>query len=151
MASFLDKVRAAAANGLSKVPGKPGELLAKANDALGRPLAGEAELAERRAFATRGPVAATGAAKVREAAPVVVYHMDKQRRDVSKVTDVLDVAGVPYKVMNIEEDAAAQAAIRRDSNGFRLPVVFIAGECVGGRAELVNMSTSGELAKKVFG
>jgi hypothetical protein len=42
-------------------------------------------------------------------------------------------------------------AVRRDSKGFRLPVVFIAGEVIGGRAELTNLAASGELRKKVFG
>jgi len=41
--------------------------------------------------------------------------------------------------------------VRRDSKGFRLPVVFIAGEPIGGRTELTNMISSGELKKKVFG
>ena len=59
-------------------------------------------------------------------------------------------AGIPYKVSNIQEDPAAQAAVRRDSNGYRLPVVFVAGEPVGGRAELTNLISSGELKKKVW-
>ena len=45
----------------------------------------------------------------------------------------------------------AQMAVRRDSKGFRLPVVFIAGEVVGGRSELSNLASSGELTRKVFG
>ncbi len=150
----LDRLRAVAHDGLAKLPGKPGELVRRANDALGRPLAAEGELAERRSFGDRGEVAAAAAAKpvvTRTAAPVIVYHMDKQRSDVSKVTDILDVAGIPYTILNIESDPAAQSAIRRDSKGHRLPVVFIAGECIGTKVELVNMSTSGELAKKVYG
>ncbi|MCX5741497.1 MAG: glutaredoxin [Proteobacteria bacterium] len=156
----LDSLRAKAHDGLTKLPGRAGDLVRKANDALGRPLADEGELADRRAFVdqTTAVVPAVKAAAVpaaarpsTEAAPVIVYHMDKQRRDVPKVTDLLDVAGIPYKIMNIEADAAAQSAIRRDSNGHRLPVVFVAGECVGGRNELVNMSANGELAKKVYG
>ena len=63
----------------------------------------------------------------------------------------VDGAHIPYKVSNIQEDPAAQMAVRRDSKGFRLPVVFVAGEPVGGRAELVNLINSGELNKKVFG
>ena len=86
-----------------------------------------------------------------EAAPVVVYHMDKSRRDAQKLTELLEGAGIPYKVMNIQDDPAAQSAVRRDSKGFRLPVVFIAGEAVGGRAELSNLAASGELKKKAFG
>ena len=77
--------------------------------------------------------------------------MDKTRRDALKLIELLDDAGIPYQVSNIQEDPAAQMAVRRDSKGFRLPVVFIAGEAIGGRAELVNLQTTGELKKKVFG
>jgi glutaredoxin-related protein len=77
--------------------------------------------------------------------------MEKQKRDVSKLTDILDANGIKYTVTNIQEDPAAQYAVRRDSKGLRLPVVFVAGECVGGREQLVNAASSGELKKKVFG
>jgi hypothetical protein len=85
--SWLDRARAKAHEAMSKLPGKAGELATKANEALGRPLADEHELADRRAFAagkdgavvTAAPVVATAGSK--EAAPVIVYHMDKTRRD----------------------------------------------------------------------
>ena len=154
--SWLERARARAHATMTKLPGKAGDLARRANEALGRPLADEAELADRRAFEARtvAPEAAAPASKPqpqREAAPVVVYHMDKTRRDAVKLTEILDGAGIPYKVMNIQEDPAAQMAVRRDSKGFRLPLVFIAGEVVGGRSELTNLATSGELIKKVFG
>ena len=153
----LDSIRARAHAALERVPGKVGEAVRKANDALGRPLADEHELADRRSFETKGgapaeaakPASAAPAAN--DAAPVIVYHMDKTRRDAQKLTDILDANGVKYKVTNIQEDPAAQYAVKRDSNGVRLPVVFIAGECLGGREELVNAASSGELKKKVFG
>ena len=160
--SRLDGARARARAALDRLPGKAGDLARRANDALGRPLADEAELAERRAFESRGaqdraqpaaaqaqPAAASSPGK--EPAPVVIYHMDKSRRDALKLTELLDGAGIPYRISNIQEDPAAQMAVRRDSKGFRLPVVFIAGEPIGGRAELLNLQTSGELKKKVFG
>jgi glutaredoxin len=152
--SWLDQARARAHAAITKLPGKAGELAKRANEALGRPLADETELADRRAFEARGaetPAAKPAAAQAKEPAPVIVYHMDKTRRDALKLTELLDGAGIPYKVSNIQEDAAAQMAVRRDSKGYRLPVVFIAGEVVGGRAELTNMQTTGELKKKVFG
>jgi len=165
--SRLDGARARARAALDRLPGKAGELARRANEALGRPLADEAELADRRAFEERGagtaaagaaPAAAAPAAAAavagagaKEAAPVIVYHMDKTRRDALKLIEILDDAGIPHRVSNIQEDPAAQMAVRRDSKGFRLPVVFIAGEAIGGRAELVNLQTTGELKKKVFG
>ena len=152
----LDQLRAEAHRAIDKLPGRAGELARKANVALGRPLADSDELADRRAFEARGaapvaPPAAPAGAAPREAAPVVVYHMDKTRRDAARLTEVLEGAGIPYKVMNIQDDPAALSAVRRDSKGFRLPVVFIAGEAIGGRAELSNLSASGQLKKKVFG
>jgi glutaredoxin-related protein len=158
--SWLDRARVRAHATLTRQPGKAGELARKANEALGRPLADEVELADRRAFeahttASAAPTPSAPApampAAQREAAPVVVYHMDKTRRDALKLTEILEGAGIPYKVMNIQEDPAAQAAVRRDSKGFRLPVVFIAGEVVGGRSEITNLAGSGELVRKVFG
>jgi glutaredoxin len=151
----LDDIRARAHAALSKVPGRMGERLRDLNETLGRPLADEEELADRRAFEARAlrsePSVAKPAAPAREVAPVIVYHMDKTRRDATKLTDMLDAEGVPYQCSNIQEDAAAQMAVRRDSKGYRLPVVFIAGEAVGGRAELSNLIASGELKKRVFG
>src|SRR5215471_18082152 len=155
MTSWIDRARARAHATMTRLPGKAGELARKANEALGRPLADEAELEDRHAFEARAqarPPAAPAQVPVqRDAAPVVVYHMDKTRRDVPRLTEILDGAGIPYKVMNLEGDPAAQAAVRRDSKGFRLPVVFIAGEVIGGRSELANLSASGELGKRVFG
>ncbi|MGN6104874.1 MAG: glutaredoxin family protein [Kofleriaceae bacterium] len=155
MTRRLDSVRARAFSLLDRAPGRLGELARKANDALGRPLADADELADRHAFAARGDVGAVASKPAPRAAadvaPVIVYHMDKTRRDATKLTDMLDAEKVPYQVSNIQEDPAAQAAVRRDSNGFRLPVVFIAGEAIGGRAELSNLIASGELKKKLAG
>jgi len=160
--SWIDRARAQAHATLNKLPGKLGEAARKANDALGRPLADESELEERREFEARTAKTSNGAATAAtpakpaatpagDAAPVIVYYMDKQKRDVSKLTDILDANGVKYTVTNIQEDPAAQYAVKRDSKGLRLPVVFVAGDCLGGREQLVNAASSGELKKKVFG
>jgi glutaredoxin-related protein len=151
--SLFDQVRARAHAALARVPGNVGNKLRAANDALGRPLADANELEDRRAFASRGGLRETAAPAPAKAAqaPVIVYFMDKQKRDVGKLTDILDANGVTYTVTNIQEDPAAQYAVRRDSHGTRLPVVFVAGDCVGGREDLVNLAASGELKKKVFG
>src|SRR5207249_2037732 len=83
----------------------------------GRPLADEDELADRRDFEQRTaggePQAAAKPAQAgKEPAPVIVYHMDKTRRDALKLAEILDGAGIPYKVSNIQEDPAAQIVVR---------------------------------------
>ncbi|MEO7093375.1 MAG: glutaredoxin domain-containing protein, partial [Polyangiales bacterium] len=116
------------------------------------------ELEDRRAFAAKGGTTVTTSSKapssgdpVVATAPVIVYHMDKTRRDATRLTEILDAEKIPYKVSNIQEDPAAQMAVRRDSKGHRLPTVFIAGEVIGGKAEISNLISSGELSRKVFG
>jgi glutaredoxin-related protein len=153
--TWIDRARARAHATLDKLPGKLGDAARRANEVLGRPLADEAELADRRAFESKpgaAPVIPPSPATAKtDAAPVLVYYMEKQKRDVSKLTDILDANGIKYTVTNIQEDPAAQYAVKRDSKGIRLPVVFVAGDCIGGRTELVNAASSGELKKKVFG
>lgn len=154
--SWIDRARAQAHATLNKLPGKIGDAARRANEVFGRPLADADELADRRAFSEKKPmssavpVSTSTSTTTTEQAPVIVYYMEKQKRDVSKLTDILDANGVKYTVTNIQEDPAAQYAVRRDSNGARLPVVFIAGDCIGGREALVNASSTGELKKRCF-
>jgi hypothetical protein len=151
----LDGLRARVHASLARVPGGVGARLRTLNEALGRPLADADELADRRAFAAvvQAPPAAKGPkvqpASRGEPAPVVIFHLDKQRRDVARLTEILDASEIPYTVRSLEGDPAAQAATRRDSRGHRLPVVFIAGEVVGGRAELLNLGPAA-LKARVF-
>lgn len=178
MGSFIDSLRAKAHGGLGKLPGRLGDKLRDLNEAMGRPLASQDELEERRAFeagvaapaaaggvagsdgrsaATRAAAAAaSSAASVttsdgRVAAPVVVYHLDKHRSQLPRLTQTLDGADIPYRILNLEGDEATQSSIRRDADGRKLPLVFIAGECVGGRDELHTMEKNGTLKKKVWG
>lgn len=170
-----DSLRARVHGRLEKLPGGVGERLRGLNEALGRPLATADELADRRAFeqglaspadagaadagadagaaartaATASATAARAAGKT--AAPVIVYHLDKHRTQLPRLTQTLDGADIPYRILNLEGDPATQGSVRRDSDGRKLPLVFIAGECIGGRDELHALERSGELQKKVWG
>src|SRR3954464_5785123 len=99
--SWIDRARAQAHATINKLPGKLGEVARKANDALGRPLADEAELEDRLSFEAKtaegAPApAAKSSEPAREPAPVIVYYVEKQKRDVSKVTDILDANDFRY-------------------------------------------------------
>ena len=156
----LDGIRARAFRAIERAGGRFGDVARKANEALGRPLASAEELRDREAFeagyvagtAEKSPSPSTSTSTSKgEAAPVIVYHLDKHRRDIPRLTQVLDGAEIPYRVMNLEGDPATQAAVRRDSGGRKLPLVFVAGECIGQREELNALDRSGELKKKVWG
>jgi hypothetical protein len=159
--TVLDRLRDRGWRAIAKGDGRLASAARKMNDTLGRPLAPTDELADRRAFAggygdapaTSSPAAAPGtAAPAREPAPVIVYYFkEKQWRDTGRLTEVLDANAIPYRVVNLDGDEATQAAVRRDARGRGGPLCFIAGECVGGRAELVNLAGNGELKRRVFG
>jgi hypothetical protein len=150
----LDGVKARAFGLIDRAPGRLRDVALRANEALGRPLATADELADRRAFESGAPPnpspSPSPSPVAGHAAPVIVYHLDKHRRDLPRLTQVLDGAEIPYRVMNLEGDPATQAAVRRDANGRKLPLVFVAGECIGGREELNALDRSGELKKKVW-
>ena len=157
--SVFDRVRAAGWKALSG-SGSLASTARQLNDRLGRPLASPEELADRKAFAAgytaesaaaASPPAPAPTAAPREAAPVIVYFLDKQKRDVPRLTEILEQHQIPHRIISLEEDPAGLAAVRRDSPGHRLPVVFVAGDCIGGRTELLNVAASGELKRKVFG
>jgi hypothetical protein len=156
--SVLDRLRVAGWRSITSGDNAIASAARAVNDKLGRPLASADELADRRAFvsgyqaakittAPTAPTPATGSV----AAPVIVYFLDKQKRDVPRLTEILDGQNIPYQLLSLEDDAAAQAAVRRDSKGFRLPLVFVAGDCIGGRVELVNLVANGGLKRKVYG
>jgi glutaredoxin len=124
------------------------QALRYANDVVGRPLATREELLERVELERTRRAAP---AAPREPAPVVVFHRDKHRAEVAKIKIVLDDRNIPYQLRNLEGDEPAMEAVVREANGFRLPVVFIAGTPVGKAEELTNLDQRGELVKRVFG
>jgi hypothetical protein len=154
---MLDRIRSRAFQVLR--PGR-GDRLAplkravlRANDALGRPLAPQSELAERRAWEAgilgQAP-GDRGEARGKEPAPVVIFHLDKHQRLVGKMTDVLKGAGIAYSVRNVDGDEPATEAALRDAGKYGLPFVMVGPHVIGGVEELADADHNGELRKLVW-
>jgi hypothetical protein len=122
------------------------------NDVVGRPLATGDELSERREFEQRKASGAAAPAEPKpvDQAPIIVFHREKHRVEVGKIQLLLDGEKLSYQVQNIEGDEAAIAATLRDGKGYKLPIVFIAGQAVGGRSQLATMIQNGELTRLAF-
>ncbi len=123
----------------------------RVNEAVGRPLASDQELAERRSWESSNAGDAARAAAAREPAPVVLFHTDRHVSRLKKLRQVLQAAEIPYDLRNVEGDLPSIEAVQRESDGRELPVVFIGGECVGGMNELIDLNNSGKLRELVFG
>lgn len=125
------------------------EFLQTANDLTGRPFCTQAELDDR-----RGDLSAerkTSTLDAKEAAPVRVYFDGKDHRTLAKVEELLKSRTIAYQVLDVTDDEATRswAATAAKLNDF--PLVFVAGEAIGGIHELTQASVNGELAKKVSG
>ncbi len=126
----------------------------RANEALGRPLAPQAELIERRTWeqglSAAAAAPAPGRREEREQAPVVIFHLDKHHRAVRKMGDILTAGGITYAVRNVDGDEPATEAAIRDAGRFSLPFVMIGGVTIGGVAQLIDLDRKGELKKLVW-
>lgn len=136
------------------------------NELIGSPLAAREELVAARErdadYATRladaeAQLAAERAKEAaekmprREAAPVDVYKDDKSTRDLMRIATVLKGRDIPFKELDIEHDEASRSWATTKAHTHEFPLVFIAGEPVGGYDALVQLDASGQLVKRVFG
>ncbi len=148
-------------------------VLSFVNDMVGRPLAPEDEIQERRAYeerrreriaqqrlsaarAAEAAVAATAAgvaeaARNRDAAPVIVYVDAQSHRDAKRIADVFRGRDIPFTELSVVEDGATRSWVETTARTRELPVVFVAGKPVGGYDALVQLDVKGELERMVWG
>jgi glutaredoxin len=122
------------------------EVLGTANDLVGRPFCSQAELDER-----RGITRAAAAAHKREAAPVMLYFDGKDHRTRKKIEELLTGRDVPFQVLDVTDDEATRSWAVTQAKQTEFPLVFIAGEAIGGLHELTQLDVNGGLKKRVFG
>jgi glutaredoxin len=121
------------------------EVLGTANDLVGRPFCSQSELEERRATVER-----TGATR-REPAPVMLYFDGKDHRTKKKMEELLTAKEIPFKLLDVTDDEATRSWATTAAKQIEFPLLFIAGEPVGGLHELTQLDVNGQLARRVFG
>jgi len=129
------------------------------NDLAGRPLCSEQELDRRQTerAAIAAEVAAQRAGKGqptparREPAPVVLYVTDQDMRTKKKLEEVLKGRDIPYTVNDVTDDEASRSWALTQARKQEFPLLFIAGEPVGGLDEVMQLDVTGGLTKKVYG
>lgn len=130
-----------------------------ANDLLGRPICSQDELAKRQADLQAAEDAVreeqTGSPTTtttrREAAPVVLYVTDQDMRTRKKVEDILKGRDIPFLVNDVTDDESSRSWALTQAKKTEFPLVFVAGEPLGGIDEVMQLDVRGELLKKVFG
>ncbi len=122
------------------------ELLGTANDLVGRPFCTAEELRRR-----RGEPEPRHAQESREAAPVNVYFDGKDHRSKKKIEELLKSKDVPFTVLDVSDDEATRSWAVTQAKQDEFPLVFIAGEAIGGLHELTQLDVNGGLTRRVFG
>lgn len=125
------------------------EVLGTANDLAGRPFCSQEELDKRRARNAQRTGEASPVRK--EAAPVMVYFDGQDHRTLKKVEELLASREIPYKVLDCTDDEATRSWATTAAHRNEFPLVFIAGEPVGGLHELTQLDVNRTLSKRVFG
>ena len=72
-------------------------------------------------------------------------------RTPKKIGEVLKARDIPFKVNDVTDDEATRSWALTQAQAQEFPLVFIAGESVGGLHELTQLDVTGALVKKVFG
>lgn len=124
------------------------EVLGTANDLVGRPFCSQEELDRRR---TRQAGADEATPVRREPAPVMLYFDGKDHRTKKKMEDILRSREVSYQVLDVTDDEATRSWATTAAHSEEFPLLFIAGEPVGGLHELTHLDVNGGLKKRVFG
>jgi glutaredoxin-related protein len=124
------------------------EVLGTANDLAGRPFCSAEELAARRERAH--PTVAVAPAR-REPAPVMLYFDGKDHRSKTKLEELLRSRDIPFKVLDCTDDEATRSWALAAAKLPEFPLLFIAGEAVGGLHEATQLDVNGGLARRVFG
>ena len=153
LTQIADKVRTTVGNLLASPIGdnlRPvraaKEALGTANDLVGRPFCTTAELNERKVAHGDAPVAAA-----REAAPVMVYFDGKDHRTKNKLEELLNARNIKFQTLDVTDDESTRSWALAESKAMEFPLVFVAGEALGGLHEVTGLDVNGTLKKKVFG
>jgi glutaredoxin len=128
------------------------EVLGTANDLAGRPFCSEEELARRRERArAAAPAGATHARAPREPAPVMLYFDGKDHRTRKKMEELLQSRDIRFQVLDCTDDEATRSWATATAKQDEFPLLFIAGEPIGGLHELTQLDVNGGLRRRVFG
>lgn len=139
------------------------QALSFVNDLTGRPLRSEDDLrrqdeelrglrdevASQRTGTATG--SAAGKAEKRDVAPVVLYVTDQDMRTRRRLEDILRGRDIPYVVNDVSDDESSRSWALTQAQATEFPLLFVAGEPIGGMDAVMQLDVSGELRKKVFG
>ena len=65
--------------------------------------------------------------------------------------ELLNAKDIPFKLLDLTDDEAKRSWATTQAKQLEFPLLFIAGEPVGGLHELTALDVNGELIPRVFG
>ena len=122
------------------------------NDLLGRPLASSAELDRRDEESQRldalAEKARRGEGAVAKKRPRRPLRHRSVRARAKRIEDVLKGRGIPYRVLGLTDDESTRSWALTKAQATEFPLLFVAGESVGGFEQVLSLDATGGLTKK---
>ena len=81
----------------------------------------------------------------------MVYFDGKDHRTKKKIEELLRGRDIAFQVLDVTDDEATRSWAPEPAKLDEFPLVFVAGEAIGGLHELTQADVNGQLKKKVFG
>ena len=82
---------------------------------------------------------------------MALYTTDQDMRTKKKLEEVLKGRDIPYTINDVTDDEASRSWALTQARKQEFPLLFIAGEPVGGLDEVMQLDVTGGLTKKVYG
>ena len=126
-------------------------LVSIVNEMLGQPIRPADAASSLVTPASEAPaVTSSGPQTVRQA-PVLLYFDGKDHRTKKKIEELLVAKEIPFTVLDVTDDEATRSWATTQAKQLEFPLLFVAGEAVGGLHELTQLDVNGDLLKRVFG
>jgi hypothetical protein len=143
----------------------PKDLARRMNMMFGEPICSREELERRRAGLAKldvlrknggkspSPASTKDAASNVQAPLMIYFEKDRNARMLGRMKELLDAKSIKYTLLDINGDSVTRDYVMREAKvkDDDLPIVFVAGEPVGGYNDLVDWDVSGRLAKALAG
>lgn len=81
----------------------------------------------------------------------MLYFDGKDHRTKKKIEELLNGKNIPFKLLDVTDDEATRSWAITAAKQDEFPLLFIAGEPVGGLHEVTQLDVNGGLARRVFG
>ena len=81
----------------------------------------------------------------------MLYVTDQFMRERKRLEDILKGRGIPYQVLDVTDDESTRSWALTKAQATEFPLLFVAGESLGGFEQVLSLDAAGGLLQRVYG